>query len=354
MDIKNYLAESDYDIQKVIETINNNKDGIALVVDGDGRLIGSITDGDIRRYMLGGHALDQPCENVMHRNPVTVAQGASRREIVRLVKQHRIRNIPQVDDQGRPVRVVNFTELINGREAEYTAVIMAGGEGKRLRPLTETIPKPMLKVGDKPLLENIINNLANAGIRKIKISVNYHAEIIEGYFKDGAAHGVEIQYLREDQKLGTAGALSLIEDLPDMPVLVMNGDVVTEIGFDRLLDFHSNQRCTITIAATEYHLNIPYGVLDVAGHYVLGVQEKPTRRFLCNAGIYVIDPDIIRMVPRNTYYDMTHLLADVAKRGLPVAAFPIHENWVDIGQKEDLKRATEGFDATRQKMQRGE
>jgi dTDP-glucose pyrophosphorylase len=353
MDIKNYLAKSDYDIQKVIETINNNKDGIALVVDENGRLIGSITDGDIRRYMLGGQALDQPCADVMHRNPVTVPQGASRKEIIELIKQHRIRNIPQVDDHGCPVRVVNFTDLINGKEAEYTAVIMAGGEGKRLRPLTETLPKPMLKVGDKPLLEKIIHKLSKAGIRKIKISVNYRAEIIEDYFKDGSAYGVEIQYLREEQKLGTAGALSLIDDLPDMPILVMNGDVVTEIGFERLLDFHSNQRCTITVAATEYHLNIPYGVLDVAGHYVLGVQEKPTHRFLCSAGIYVIDPDIVRMVPPNTYYDMTHLLADVTKRGLPVTVFPIHEYWVDIGQKEDLKRAAEDFDAIQQKKQRG-
>ena len=342
MDIRYYIVRPDDDIQRVIKVIDNNRDGIALVVNKAGSLVGTITDGDIRRFMLSGCSSDELCGNVMNDKPLTAGTSASRKELINLIKQHRIRNIPLVDKDGRPVKVVNITDLINDKEPDFIAVVMAGGEGKRLRPLTEKLPKPMIRVGDSPLLEQIIRNLKRSGILNIFISVNYQADVIESCFKDGAEFGVKIQYLREGKKLGTAGALSMLTDiidLPSQPILVMNGDIMTSVNLERFLEFHKQHRCSMSLAATEYKLNIPYGVLDLAGHYVMGIEEKPTRRFLCNAGIYAIDPDIIHMVPRDTYYDMTDLLKDVVRKGLPVSAFPIHEHWIDIGHKDDLKKA---------------
>lgn len=343
MDIKNYLVKPKDKLQKVIEVINNNKDGIVLVVDESGKLVGSITDGDIRRCMLSGHSFDKSCVEIMHDKPVTSDANASRKNLIQLIKQHRIRNIPLIDENGHPIRIVNIAELINGRETGGTALIMAGGEGRRLRPLTDSLPKPMIKVGDKPLLEQIIRNLAKAEVNNIYISVNYQAKVIQDYFKDGQEFGVNIKYLKEEKKLGTAGALSLLSELPSHPLLVMNGDVMTNINFNRFIEFHIQQRCTVTMAAIDYHLNVPYGVIKFTGTYVLGIEEKPKRQFLCNAGIYVIDTDIISMVPENTYYDMTDFLEDVLNKGLHVSVFPIHEQWIDIGQKDDLKKANESI-----------
>jgi dTDP-glucose pyrophosphorylase len=339
MDINGYIVRPHDSIKDVVEVIIGNKDGIALVVDEKGGLVATITDGDIRRFMLTGADLTAPCSRVMNEKPVVAHEAVSREELIQTIKQHRIRNIPIVNSQGMPVAVINSNDLIGETQSDTVAVVMAGGEGRRLRPLTEQIPKPMLPIGDRPLLEQIIRNLKTAEIDNIYISVNYRADIIEDHFQDGTSLGVKIHYLREEKRLGTAGALSQFPLTPSGPVLVTNGDVVTNVNFSRLLEFHREHRAVMSLAAMDYRLNIPYGVLDLAGHYVLGLDEKPTKHFLCNAGIYVLDPDIITLVPKETYYDMTDLLCDVTRRGLPVAAFPIHEYWVDIGDKSDLKKA---------------
>lgn len=346
MNITNYLVKSSDGIQTVMQVINNNKDGIALVVDGNDVLVGTVTDGDIRRFMLSGRSLDEPCSRVMYERPTTANVHTCKEELVRLIKTHRIRNIPIVDDHGKPVRLFNFSDLIDGADDQNCAVIMAGGEGLRLRPLTENLPKPMIKVGGTPVLEQIVRNLKCSGIETIFISINYRGEMIESHFRDGASLGVRIRYLREKKKLGTAGPLSLLQRQrvsSGGQVLVINGDVVTDVGFDRLLEFHSQHRSVLSVAAIEYRLNIPYGVLNIAGNHVVSVEEKPTRRFLCNAGIYVIEPDILHLVPENRSYDMTDLLRDVIKRGLPVSTFPIHEHWVDIGRLEDLRRVEKRY-----------
>jgi len=342
MDISKYLVRPEDSIQAVIKVIDNNKDGIALVVNENGILVGTITDGDIRRYMLSGCSFGEPCIKVMHDKPIVADVSARREELTDLIKKYRIRNIPLIDELGRPVKVVNFNSLMNNEELENIAVIMAGGEGLRLRPLTETIPKPMIHVGESPLLEQIIRSLRRSGIHNIFIALNYRGEIIEKYFEDGSQFNVRIRYLREEKKLGTAGALSLLTDitkLPLRPILVMNGDIMTDVNFERLLEFHRQHRSVMSIAAIDYHLSIPYGVLEIAGHYVLGLEEKPTKRVFCNAGIYAIDPDMIQLIPKETYYDMNDLLKGIIEKGYPVSAFPIHEYWVDIGDKEDLKLA---------------
>jgi dTDP-glucose pyrophosphorylase len=338
MDIADYLVKSDDGIQKVIDVINRNRCGIALVVDGAGRLLGTITDGDIRRYMLSGADFQESCARVMHTKPVTAMQDATRQEVLDLIRSRRIRSLPLVDPQGRPVRLVDIHDLLVDGESEAIAVVMAGGQGKRLWPLTQNCPKPMLELGGKPLLESTIDNLKRAGIKEVFLAVNYMAQVIEDHFGDGSDFGVRIKYLREKKPLGTAGALSLLEQVPTCSILVMNGDLVTDVNLARLVEFHKQHRCVMTVAATAYHLNIPLGVFDLAAHYILGVDEKPSRKFMCNAGIYAVEPEVIRMVPQDVRCDMTDVLKDLIHRGLPVTAFAIHEDWVDIGSKADLER----------------
>jgi NDP-sugar pyrophosphorylase family protein len=287
--------------------------------------------------------MEETAAELMYTSPLKAPLHASDEVIRELLQKYRIRNVPLVDDKGRPRRLVTFRDFLYGGTTQNIAVIMAGGEGRRLRPLTENVPKPMVKVGDKPILENIITSLARAGIKKQYIAVNYMAEVIEEYFQDGSAFEVEIFYLREHKKLGTAGALKLLPEIPAEPLLIVNGDIMIKTDLSRLLDFHRQHHCAMCVGATQYRVNIPYGVLNLSEHYVLGIDEKPQPHFFCNAGIYVLNPEVLRFIPKDSPFDMTDLLAEVVNNGLPVAAFPIHEEWVDIGEMEDLKRAQETF-----------
>lgn len=339
VDLKKYLAAPSDTIRKAIELIDRNKDGIVLVVEKE-KLVGTITDGDIRRFLLNGRSVEELCEKVMWKTPTTALAGSTPEELRALLKKYRLTSIPLVDKEHRPVGVVSFRDLWEQAAPEsHFAVIMAGGEGKRLRPITESIPKPMIEVGGKPVLENIVTGLAKSGIKDIQISLNYRGDIIENHFGDGSRFGVSIGYLREEKKLGTAGALSLLPSLPARPFLVMNGDVMTNVNYQRMFEFHKQHRAAITVAATMYHFRIPYGVLETAGQFVMGLKEKPSQNFLCNAGIYIVDPEMVEMIPQDESYDMIHLMDAAMKEGLPVAAFPIHEYWLDIGQKEDLDKA---------------
>jgi len=327
-----------------MQTIDRNKEGIALVVDRDRKLIGTITDGDIRRFLLAQKSMEQTAAEMMCTSPVTLPFRKTSEETIRQVLQrYRIRNVPLIDEEGRLRRLVSFRDFFSGEAEGDMAVIMAGGEGMRLRPLTERLPKPMVKVGETPILENIITSLARAGIKKVYIAVHYMAGVIEDYFKDGSPFQVEIEYLREQKKLGTAGALNLLPKIPTKPFLVVNGDIMTEIDPRRLLDFHRQHHCVMCVGAIQYRVNIPYGVFDLAGNYILGVEEKPKQNFFCNAGIYVLNSEVLRFIPKDASFDMTDLLAEVVNNGLPVAAFPIHEQWLDIGKMEDLKRAQKTF-----------
>ena len=339
-DIKKYLITSDATLRKALAVIDANKDGLVLIVDGSGALLGTLSDGDIRRFLLAQGDLDVPVTRAMNSSPTVIAEGSTATEHARILRERRLRNLPVLDGARRPVAVVNWTDALGARPvAPECAVIMAGGEGKRLLPLTESLPKPMIPVGGKPVLESIVESLRDAGVKKIFIAINYRGEVIEAHFGHGEKHGVEIDYLRESKPLGTAGALSLLPTRPEGPVLVMNGDVVTRIGIADFFSFHLSHRCAVSIAASEYRVEVPYGVLKLAGHFVQSIEEKPTHRFLCNAGIYLLDPEVLAMIRSESSMDMTEVIALVSQRGLPVGGFPMHEYWLDIGRPPDLERA---------------
>ena len=341
--LENYCVTGRLTVREIVEVINSNKEGIVFVVDEDDVLIGSISDGDIRRYILNAGSLDEQCSRMMWRNPVSVREGTSPETILELLRKHRLLSMPIVDTENRLVDLVHLRDLVPGGHGETVAIIMAGGEGKRLRPLTKDMPKPMVRIGGKPVLETIVRSLGAANIRRLYISVNYQAHVIEDYFGDGSDFGVEIVYLREDKKLGTAGPLGLLPGSVKSPILVVNGDVVTRVNFSRIVDFHLKHHCVMSIGVTEYHIKVPLGVLKLAGHYVLGIEEKPVQQFYCSAGIYVVNPEVLRHVPKLEYYDMSALIESVTRNGLPVSAFPIHEYWLDIGERENLERAEREF-----------
>ena len=337
-DINRFCVKENDSIRSCMEVIDQNKQGIALIVNTEQRLTGTVTDGDIRRIILAGKSLEGPVSKIMWTDPLSTSSDSSETEIKELMNRYLVRNIPILDENGCPCRIVNLRDLVPEEDGGQCAVIMAGGEGKRLRPITEGIPKPMIEVGGKPILESIIKALTQNGIPRMFISVNYKADVIEDYFQDGSNHGAEITYLKEEKKLGTAGALTLLPEIPSKFLLVINGDVITKTNFSRLIDFHRAHRCVMTVAATQYVFDIPYGVLELSGHYLLGIKEKPKKRFLCNAGIYMINTEVLPLIPKDTEYDMTDLIKTLVAKGLPVTTFPVHEHWIDIGRMEDLKR----------------
>lgn len=332
-------------IRQVVEIIDRYKVGIALIVDTEGVLVGTVTDGDIRRYILRAGDMESPAKNIVNRSAVRLPADVSRSKIRDSLAKHKVRQIPLVDLRGRPIALADISDFVRSSEKResLTAVIMAGGEGRRLRPLTENLPKPMLEVGGRPLLERLIEKLKAAQIEKISISVNYQADKIENYFGDGSAFGVEITYLREEEVMGTAGSLRLLSERPTSPFFVMNGDIITELNFQNLYSFHSEHRGALTVCTTEYHIQVPFGVLEVSGAFLNSISEKPSQRFLCSAGIYVLDPEVLDQIPDQGPFDMPVLIEKTMGRGLPVTVFPIREHWIDVGQHADLDQARRFF-----------
>lgn len=332
-------------LRQVIETIQHGGKQIALVVDEERRLLGTITDGDVRRAILRNTPLDVPASEVMQRSFTAGRYGMNRFEILELMRVKSLRHIPLIDEQGLLVDLVWISDLIQQNGLEIPAVVMAGGFGRRLRPLTEKVPKPLLPVGDRPLLEIIIHQLREAGIRRIHMATHYRWDKIAQHFGDGSAYGIEISYLIEDSPLGTAGALSLLTP-SDKPLLVINGDILTHLDFRAMLTFHEDHRAAMTVAVKEYHLQVPYGVITVTNEaHVVELSEKPTLRFFVNAGVYLLSPEAQRCVPQGRPYDMTDLIKDLMVAGQCVVSFPIQEYWLDIGQIEDYERAQQDMAA---------
>ncbi|MBI4705037.1 MAG: nucleotidyltransferase family protein [Deltaproteobacteria bacterium] len=345
-EVTQILVREDDPIAAVVGVIDRGRLGLALVVDEHGLLKGTITDGDVRRLLLRGGRLDETAAAVMNRTFRSVQEGTPAEEISGLLQVHMIRHMPVLDAQGRAVGLVTLGDLVPAHPEERVAVIMAGGEGRRLRPITESIPKPMVELGGKPILARQIESLALAGFREVFLAVNYKADVIEGFFGDGSGFGVRVHYLRERGKLGTIGALSLLPESPAGPLLVMNGDVVTDVNLESLFDYHRRSRCVATVGATRYEIRVPLGVLRLAGPFLAGIDEKPQLGYLCNAGIFVLEPEVVRLVPRGEKYDMTELLDKLVARGQPVAVFPVREHWIDVGRPEDLDKAREAARAS--------
>ncbi len=342
-DWKSTLIAPDASLREAIQTIDNGSLQIALVVDSERRLLGTVTDGDLRRAILRGFGLDQPVQAIMNKRPTVARAEHDMAQVLADMRRKQIHRVPVVDDSGRVIGVELLEELIRPAERDNWVVLMAGGLGSRLRPLTDDRPKPMLRVGNKPLLETIIENFVEQGFHRFFISVNYMAEMIKDHFADGSRWGAPIQYLEEDRKLGTAGALSLLPKSPSAPFLVMNGDLLTKVDFRHLLDFHHEHRAQATMCVREYDFQVPYGVVRLDGQRIAGIDEKPVHRFFVNAGIYVLEPEALHRVPRDTFFDMPSLFEKLIADGRDTAAFPIREYWLDIGQLADYDRANGEF-----------
>jgi dTDP-glucose pyrophosphorylase len=336
---KNTLISDSTPIMKAIQIIDAEALQIAIVVDDQGRLAGTITDGDVRRSILKGISLENPCRLIMNAKPTVAHPKDDREHILGIMKHLEIRHVPIVGDEGRVVGVETLEELIQAPRQENRVVLMAGGMGNRLRPLTNDRPKPLIEVGNKPILETILENFIEYGFRHFYISVNYKADMVEDHFQDGSRWGVDIRYIHEDKAMGTAGPIGLLPEKVEQPLLVMNGDLLTKVNFHQLLDFHREHKSQATMCVREYDFQVPYGVVRLDKHRLLQIEEKPVQRFFVNAGIYVLEPKTLKHIPQDTYFDMTDLFDKIITQGLETAAFPIREYWIDIGRIDDLERA---------------
>lgn len=338
-DLIDYFVTPDANLREVIEVVNRGAAQIALVVDVESKLLGVITDGDIRRALLDDATLLSLAEHVMCRDFRSLPSTATEEQALVCMRHETLHQIPALDEQGRVARLFLLEELIKPMTRPNRVVIMAGGEGKRLRPLTQSCPKPMLKVGGKPLLEIILERCIDAGFQYFYLSVNYLKGQIKDHFGDGSRWNVHIDYLEEAQPLGTGGALSLLPQKPSEPLLVLNGDVLTRVDYGGLLRFHAEDQAAATLCVREYRSQIPYGVVRMDGLQVLALEEKPMLSHYVNAGIYIVDPELIDLVPRDSFFDMPTLLEEAMKHQKRVSAFPIHEYWLDVGHPEALERA---------------
>jgi len=326
-------------IREAISVLDQGAVQIALVIDSERRLQGVITDGDIRRALLRGESLDSSVTAVMRVNFRALQHPATEEEALTLMRLESLHQIPSLDSEGRLVQLFLLEDLIKPKTLSNTVVIMAGGRGERLRPLTHNCPKPMIQVGGKPLLEIALQQCLDAGFKDFYFSVNYLKDQIKTYFEDGAKWSARIRYLEENFPLGTGGALSLIQERPVEPLLVLNGDVLTRVDYGNLLRFHSDHSAAATMCLREHVTQIPYGVVQVDGVKVLALQEKPVLTHYVNAGIYLLNPELLDLMEPNTFLDMPQLLERAARNSYNVNAFPIHEYWLDIGRPETLERA---------------
>lgn len=343
-----YCVGPDTPVRDVIAQIQRNSDGLALVVDDERRLLATVTDGDVRRAILAGVDLQGPVGNLPegrplqgYGRPVTAPQGTSPVRLLQLMGEHAIRHVPLLDGEDRLVAVASLRRFISGRDLPLRAVIMAGGLGTRLRPLTDSLPKPMLPVGGRPLLQRIVEQLRDTGIRNIHITTHYKADKITTHFGDGGFYDAKVQYCFEDQPLGTAGALKRMEVFEDEPLLVVNGDVLTTVDYRAMLDYHREHGAQLTMGVRHYAIKVPYGVIECDGAEIRELREKPEVGFFVNAGVYLVEPKVCRDVPDGERFDMTDLVDLLISRGDRVVSFPIHEYWLDIGQIEDYERAQE-------------
>ena len=331
-------------IRETIGLIDANAMQIAIVVSDEGKFLGTVTDGDVRRGILAGISLDDSVQKVMNSNPVVCTQEDSSETVLAKMRAKRLHHMPIVDVLGKLVGLQSIDEFLVPYTRDNIVVLMAGGLGSRLRPLTEDCPKPMLKIGGRPILETILLNFIEHGFRKFYISVNYKSDAITDYFGDGTKWGVEIKYLCEPQKLGTAGALSLLPEKQTQPVFVMNGDLLSKVNFSQLLDFHTNHDTSGTMCVREYDFQVPYGVVKIEDNAILGIDEKPVQRFFVNAGIYVLEPEALDQIPPNTFFDMPNLFEKLIAQKSKTLVFPIREYWLDIGQLADYDRANGEFE----------
>jgi dTDP-glucose pyrophosphorylase len=326
-------------LRDVLLALERGGGELALVVDRSKKLVGVITDGAVRRALLAGQSLDAPLAPLVHERCVVVGPGADRVEVLELMRTRRIGAVPVVEEDGTLVGLHLLQEVLGLPERESWAVVMCGGRGARLGPLTDSIPKPMLTVAGRPILERIVLLLAGQGIERIYLAVHYLASVIEQHFGDGSRLGVDIRYLREDKPLGTGGALSLLPEVPEAPLVVMNGDLVTQARVGEMIDSHVAHKAKATVGVRRYRHVIPFGCVDVEDGRVVRMEEKPALTRLVNTGLYVLDPSLLARVPRGQEFGLPTLLEDCLRRGERVQGFEVVDDWIDVGQRERLLHA---------------
>lgn len=340
---KNILLKPTSTIKEALTIIDKGAMQIALVIDENEKLLGTLTDGDIRRGLLNNLALDDSIETIIFKTPTVCNIDDTKERILEIAVSKKLYQIPVVDNDGKIVGIEEVDELLKQQAKPNKVVLMVGGLGTRLRPLTNHTPKPMLKVGNKPILETIILNFKKYGFINIVLCVSYKAEIIEEYFKDGSDFGVNIEYIHENKRMGTAGALSLIRDKLNESFFVMNGDLLTNINFDHMMDYHLSNNSIATMGIREYDFQVPYGVVNVDDGDILSIEEKPVHKFFVSAGVYVLDNIILDFIPNDEFYDMPTLFEKVIEEKLKSISFPIHEYWLDIGKIEEFEKANREF-----------
>ncbi|GAB6052560.1 nucleotidyltransferase family protein [Magnetospira thiophila] len=343
-DWRDTIVASGTPIQEAIRILDETAAQICLVVDGEDRLLGTVTDGDIRRGLLRAVQLSEPVERVMKRDFVASLASEDKSDRIKAMVSMKVHQLPIIDPRGRIVGLEILDKLVAQTvQHDNWVLLMAGGLGTRLHPLTHTKPKPLIEVGGKPILETILAQFVRQGFHRFFISVNYRREMIKSHFGDGERWGAEILYLDEPEALGTAGALGLVPEVPDKPMIVMNGDLLTKVNFEALLDFHRQSGAHATMAVREYDFQVPFGVVDLADDRITDIIEKPVHRFLVNAGLYVIAPEVLSEIPGSERFDMPDLFRKLIAQNHSTKVFPIREYWLDIGRSVDLDRAREEF-----------
>ena len=334
-----------YDALKMLEQTHRE---IVLVVGPEWNLLGTVTDGDVRRAILRSMGPEDPIGAVMNETPIVGDSSMDLRQIAQLMKRHRILQLPVVDDRGRVVDLVLFSEMMHDAQAIGKAVVMAGGKGSRLRPLTQDIPKPLLPVGGKPILETIVEQLVDCGMSDVYLVTHYKAEMIEAHFSRLNYPGCTIHFAYEEEPMGTAGGLRLVQDDLGNPFLVMNSDIITRMSFSDLLQRHVEGGAALTMATKNQELEIPYGVVeaDSAGR-IKSFAEKPAMHFTFNIGVYALSPQVLELVPKDRAMDMPTLIQGLIDEGQMVQEYLVQDYWIDIGRMADYERACEDILANR-------
>ncbi len=339
--LESCCVQSSSTLMQTLRAIDSGGVGIALAIDDQNRLVGTLSDGDIRRALISGATLKTTIESYIQRNFVVVGPEASRAEALDLMQARLLSQIPIVDTHGVLIGLHVLHDIIGAIERNNWAVVMAGGKGTRLRPITESVPKPMLSIAGRPILERILLHLVGFGIRHVYLSVNYLGHVIEKHFGDGSRFGCRIEYLRETEPFGTGGALSLLPLPPSEPLVVLNGDLVTQVDLGRMLSFHNLGAYTATMGVKRYTHDVPFGCVEINNHQISRLEEKPLLERMINAGVYVLSPQVVARVPRK-FFPITDLFEECIEKGEPVGAFEVEDEWIDVGRHDQLKHAREG------------
>ena len=342
---KKILVKPDLSLKAALKQMDMSELQALVVVDEEDKILGIVTDGDMRRAIIKDLDFKTPIQDLMTKNPIVISYKSNKDDALRLMKKHEIRHIPIIDDRNKIIDIFLWNDFLKNGEVAYAiknvpVIIMAGGKGKRLDPFTKILPKPLIPIDEKPVIEVIMDNFKKYGFNKFIIALNYKAEMIKMYFAENP-NNYQIEYIQEKDFLGTIGALSLIKDKLDQPFIVSNCDVVIDANYDALLNYHEQNNNQITVLGVSRHINIPYGILDMKNADFEEIIEKPDYHFIVNSGVYVLEPEAVDLIPTNLPTDMPELLVLAKKKGFKIQVYPVNCSWFDIGEWGEYKRAIE-------------